>query len=143
MDIHGLTHQMKDHTLAIISLVIALIALSYNTWRDEATEKNRSYRTAAFEVLKNLGELQISVNYIHYNPKIPMANPFAAWGHIALISDLSHLLPPPVPEKIQQLVKIWKADFEKIPKDEEAVERVSQAIDESRQAVLKSISSLK
>jgi hypothetical protein len=143
MDIHGLTHQMKDHTLAIISVIIAIIALSYNTWRDEETEKNRSYRQAAFEVLKNLGELQIGVNYMHYDPKNPMANPFIAWGHIALVSDLSQLLPKPVPENIKQLVDLWKANADKIRTDEEAAEKVSQAIDESRKTVLHSIAHLR
>lgn len=143
MDIHAFVHHAKDHTLAIISVIIAIMALSYNTWRDEETEKNRSYRQAAFEVLKNLGELQIEVNYIYYDPKSPMANPYEAWGRIALVSDLSQLLPPPVPEKVAHLVEIWKKNVAGIRDNESAVEQISQAIDESRQAVLKTISHFK
>ncbi len=37
-----LTEQIKRNQLAIISLVVALIALGYNTWRNELTEENRT-----------------------------------------------------------------------------------------------------
>jgi hypothetical protein len=143
MDVHSLLHQFKDHTLAVISLIIALIALSYNTWRDEVTEKNRNYRMAAFEVLKNLGELQIEVNTLHFNPKNSMASPYAAWGRVALITDLSQLLPPNVQKKSAHLLEVWQTNVDKIRDSEDATERISQAIDASREAVLQLIAHLK
>ncbi len=128
--------QVKLHAVALISLTIAITALLYNTWRDETSERNRNYRLAAFEVLKNLGELQIALNYQHYQPDNPMANSFVAWGYVAMVGDLSHLLPAPVPERVQQLLKVWKADWTKTKTDEAALDRITTELDASRQAVL-------
>ena len=37
--IHSYRTQLKDNLVAIISLVIAIVALTYTTWREEVTEK--------------------------------------------------------------------------------------------------------
>jgi hypothetical protein len=37
--------QLKDNFVAIVSLIVAIMALCYTTWREEATEKNRTLRT--------------------------------------------------------------------------------------------------
>ena len=50
--------QLSRHSLAVISLVVALSALSYNTWRNEQTEHNRNIRQAGFEMLLHIGALQ-------------------------------------------------------------------------------------
>jgi len=42
--------QLRNNSLSIISLVIAISALSYNTYRNELTEVNRNIRSAGFEV---------------------------------------------------------------------------------------------
>src|SRR5262245_43512249 len=91
--------QFKHNFVAILSLVVAIIALTYTTWREDKTEKNRNKRQAAFEVLKHLGELQIIVNYGLYQPENTMGNPILGWGHVAIITDIGALLPPPIPEK--------------------------------------------
>lgn len=135
--------QLKDHAIAIISLVIAIIALLYTSWREELTEKNRTLRLAGFEVLKNLGELQIVVNLNYYLPENMQTNPYLGWGHIALIDDLSQLLPQPVPETADKLVKTWRENWEEIKTSEAAVHAISNEIDTSRNVVLKSIQSLK
>ena len=62
----NIRNQFKRHFIAIISLLIAIVALSYDTWRNEETEKNRNIRVAGFEVLKNLSELQFAVNNLTY-----------------------------------------------------------------------------
>ena len=54
--------QLRSNAVALISLAVALTALGYNTWRNERTEHNRNIRVAAFEVLTQLGELQVVVN---------------------------------------------------------------------------------
>ncbi|MBF8293263.1 MAG: hypothetical protein HW392_2090 [Steroidobacteraceae bacterium] len=38
--------QLRNNLVALISLVIALSALGYNTWRNELTERNRNIRAA-------------------------------------------------------------------------------------------------
>jgi hypothetical protein len=128
--------QVQNNLLAIISLMVAITALSYNTWRNEASEKNRNIRLAAFEVLKNLGELQIVINYAHYQPGNSMGNPFLGWGHITLASDLGQLLPAPVPSKVDKLTATWGANWQKLKTDDAATDAVSQDVDSAREAVL-------
>lgn len=135
--------QIRNHFVAILSLMIAIFALVYTTWREELTEKNRNLRTAGFEVLKNLGELQIVVNLNHYLPENQQSNPYLGWGYIALAADLSQLLPPPVPETVNKLVKVWGENWTNIKTNEEAANLISSEIDASRIAVLKSIQSLR
>ena len=50
--------QLRNNAVALISLVVALGSLSYNTWRNERTESNRNIRTATFELLVKLSELE-------------------------------------------------------------------------------------
>ena len=47
--------QIHNNAVALISLVIAVSSLAYNTWRNETTEEQRNIRHAAFRVLENLG----------------------------------------------------------------------------------------
>ena len=53
---NSILEQLRRNTVALISLVVAISSLSYNTWRNEATEENRNLRVAAFEILLKLGE---------------------------------------------------------------------------------------
>lgn len=143
MEKQTIRRQIKNNLVAIISLVVAITALLYTAWREETTEKNRTLRVAGFEVLKNLGELQIVVNHTYYQQDGAPGNPFVGWGHVALISDLSELLPPPVPETIEKLINLWSQDWKKIKTDEKAASRISDEIDHSRKEVLESIRYLK
>lgn len=143
MHIHTPIEQIKNHLIAIVSLFIAITALTYNTWRDEETEKNRNIRQASFEVLKHLGELQIVLNYAHYQTENSMGNPILGWGHIALVSDMGQLLPSPIPEKTSRLAQIWSENWKNVSTDENAVELVSRQVDDTRDAVLGIIRNLK
>lgn len=42
----GMREQIRNNAVALISLVVALAALGYNTWRNERTEANRNLRAA-------------------------------------------------------------------------------------------------
>jgi len=136
-------NQIVNHIVAIISLAVAVTALGYTTWREEATEKNRNLREASFEVLKHLGELQIVINYGHYEPDNTMGNPILGWGHIAIIGDLGQILPPPIPEKTAKLTQVWTDNWQDIKTDEKAVDNISKEVDESRDAVLDEIRKLR
>jgi hypothetical protein len=70
-----LVTQIKRNQLAIISLVVALMALSYNTWRNELTEENRTIRKAGFEMLVHIGELQRITYLAHYDQDKVGGNP--------------------------------------------------------------------
>lgn len=125
---------LKSNEVALISLFVAIFALFYTTTRDERYDKNRTVRQASFEVLKNLGELQAVVNASFYQKD--KGDPMLGWGHVALISDLSRLVPQPVPKTIDRLVETWNKDWKSLNSDEASVERISKEIDASRQTVL-------
>jgi len=127
--------QLHANAVALISLVVALGSLGYNTWRNEQTEENRSVRLAAFEVLKNLGELQVVVNFAFFAKNEQFGHPMAGWGRVALISDLSQVLPAPAPEYAEKLRQGWQANWQQIGNDEASVDRITTEIDQSREAV--------
>lgn len=135
--------QLQAHAIAIISLIVAITALTYTTWREEQTEKNRNIRLAAFEVLKNLGELQIVVNYAHYESENSMGNPVLGWGHIALIGDLSELLPLPIPEASKKLVATWSKTWSTLKTNEENTLLISNEIDKVRTDTLSILQKLR
>ena len=143
MSFHTFVDEIKNSRIAIISLIIAIFAVTYSTWRDEETEKNRNIRMASFEALKNLGELQIVINYAHYQPDYPMGNPFFGWGHMMLINDMGELLPEPIPEAFKKLAGVWGEDWSKLKTDSTAVERITTEVDNSRNAVVHLIQGLR
>ena len=136
--------QIHKNIVAIISMILAIAALSYNTWRNEKTERNRNIRPAAFEVLKELGQLQIIVNDAHYETNSPGSmNPMLGWGHVSLISDLGQILPPPMPFSVNKLVHVWGDNWQQIRTNEASVDAITKEIDASREIILTQLKSLK
>jgi hypothetical protein len=133
--------QIKENYLSIISLFIAIIALFHNARLYEKSEINRNTRTAAFEILMKLGELQQEVNQLHYDP-MDKHSLIHAWGFIALIGDLSKLIPDPVPQTAQKLLDVWNQNYKKVKESEESVTAISDAIDATRSAVINVITHL-
>ena len=134
--------QVRSNAVALISLVVALTALGYNTWRNERTEHNRNIRVAAFEVLTQLGELQVIVNSAFYAKNGNRMDPMTGWGRVAMITDLSQLLPAPAPRRAEELHRVWQANWESITDSEDSVERVTNEIDQSRKAIREVLSQL-
>jgi len=139
----SIKEQIKQHFVAIVSLVIAIIALLYTAWCEEETEKNRNVRVAAFEALKHLGELQVVTNYAYYQPQSSLGNPMLGWGHVAIVCDMSELLSDSMKEKATKLKTVWSENFQRLETDEKASDRVTQEIDASREAVLEIIRKLR
>ncbi|MGH8750456.1 MAG: hypothetical protein ACREUV_01980 [Burkholderiales bacterium] len=137
------SQQFHSNMVAIISLLVALTGLGYNTWREHVIEENRSVRIASFEVLKNLGELEIIVYYAHYQKDQQLGNPITGWGKVLMVKELSRVLPDPVARNAEALSATWAKEFAKIDGDEQSVERITQSIDATRHAVLKILGDLK
>lgn len=137
-----LKQQFHDNFIAIVSLLVAIFALYHTSKLYEKAEINRNIRTAGFEVLMHLGELQQIVNTVHYDKQASQNTILTAWGHIALIGDLSRLMPQPVPSTADKLINAWKENYDKIKDSEESSDAVSNAIDATRQAVVDVISHL-
>lgn len=134
--------QLKRHSVAIISLVVAMSSLGYNTWRNERTEANRNVRTAAFEVLQALGELQIIADHAHYDHDHQQGNPITGWGRVAMIRDLSTLISPPANSAAVALHSAWQDNWELLGSDEHGIDAITTAIMKTRDEVLNSLSAL-
>lgn len=130
-----LIQQIRNNLVAIISLVVAISSLSYNTWRNELTEENRNIRVAGFETLKSLGELQTIVDYGHYEQHPELGSPIEGWGRVLLIRDLADIIKGPVPGNAQKLFATWQANWEGIGHDKSRVVRITADIEETRQSV--------
>ena len=102
--------QVQKNAVALISLVIAVTSLSYNTWRNELTEYNRNQKLAAFEVLLKLNELQQVIFHHRFDNDVKgKGNPRTGWTYVLTIRDFSLVLQQPVPESAKQLVEVWGA----------------------------------
>ncbi|HSR02740.1 MAG TPA: hypothetical protein VLM20_08095, partial [Methylophilaceae bacterium] len=99
-----------NHSVAVVSLITAIAGLSYNAWQANQNEINQNMRIAAFEVLKNLGELQTVVNYAHFSKDKSRGNPIDGWKHVLMVRDLSHLLEMTAQKESQLLYDKWQRD---------------------------------
>ena len=71
--------QLRNNAIAIISLVVALSSFSYTAWRTERSERNRTTRQAAFQMLVALGEMKLIVYHGHESLlPLAMTYPIAA-----------------------------------------------------------------
>jgi len=125
------------------------LSLTYNGWRQETTEDQRSIRSASFQVLSELSQLQELVLYrAYFSPAEDQEDKQSrgrgrvkGYANLLLVRDLMNLLPEPAPAAGMSLFKQWDAqvdallqhDFEQRLVAEEAL---SEEIDTARQAVL-------
>lgn len=136
--------QLRDNAVALISLLVALGSLAYNTWRNERTEHNRNVRTAAFELLTKLAELERVVFLAQYDRDVAGGNPRTGWTYVLVIRDLSGLVPAPVPLQAQELQRVWSGNWEGLGKDDEtAVDHIDAAIVKLRDTTLGTLRSLR
>ena len=128
--------QLKTNLVAIISLVVALTALGYTTWRNERTEYNRNVRVAAFEALKQLGEAQIIVEYAHFRKNRQLGDPLQGWGRMIYIRDLAKLLPAPAPTDAERLWIAWRDNIDRLEQDDDALVKITDEMQLLRLTVL-------
>jgi hypothetical protein len=144
--------QLRNNAVALISLTVAIVALGYNTWRNETTEEQRNVRHAAFRVLESLGELQeiVDARY-YYLPFEPGAadegeTRIRGYGTMVMVRDLTGLMPPPADASGAALHALWLEEFSQLHRLDESgrhsdgarqAERgLTEALDGTRQAVL-------
>lgn len=139
-----LRQQLRNNAVALISLVVALGSLAYNTWRNERTEHNRNTRTATFELLTKLAELERVVFLAQYDHDAAGGNPRTGWTYVLVIRDLAAVAPAPVQVQATQLQNIWAANWEGLGKsDESPAERIDDAIGKLRETSLSALKSLR
>ena len=136
-------NQIKRNAVALISLLIALSSLSYNTWRNEQTEANRNQRVAAFEIILKLGQLQNVVFHHHYDKdSTGEGNPRTGWTYVLMIRDLSRVLPAPMPEVSSGLAQTWQGNWETLQENSESAEKIMVKIELVRDQTLQLLESL-
>ena len=117
----SITEQLRRNAVALISLVIAITSLGYNTWRNEHTEDNRNQRWASFEILLKLGELRELINYIHFDCNLSFrGNPRSGWVIVEAIEDLTLVLEDMTPESATALKDAWSENWRGLEYDDEA-----------------------
>ncbi len=134
---------VRSNILAIISVVVAVISLSYNTWRNDATEANRNHRAAGFATLQELAALQLLVDHITYSEDRNKGDPIAGWTRVTFICDLSRLTSPALEAQSQHLKEAWQTHFDDLADNENANKAVSQNIEAMRGATLKALADLR
>ncbi len=134
--------QIRQHSVALISLAIALGSLGYNTWRNEKTEENRNIRTAGIELLMKLGDLDRVVFFSHYDKDMVRGNPRSGWTYVLTIRDLAALTDEPAIGSSVELTAVWSERWADLGKDNESVARISASIDQLRGDVLKVLEEL-
>ena len=140
---HGFIAQVRRNSVALISLVIALSSLSYNTWRNEKSEANSNQRFASFQILIRLNELQQVIFHSHYDQdSINKGNPRTGWTHALTIRDFSRVLYSPLPEAADELLIVWGDNWEGMSKKQSNVELIQAEIENVRNKTLQLLESL-
>lgn len=137
-----LLQQVHRNLLAIISLVVAMTALGYNTYRNELTEENRNIRFAGFSMLQELSELQLLIDYAHYDKDTVKGNPITGWGHLLYVKDMSYLVSGDVVDETEALIKVWGHDWQTVRDDKASNQRVTAAINGLRELIRHTMASL-
>lgn len=128
----SLREQLRRHSVALISLAVALTSLGYNTWRNEQTEANRNVRSAGVEMLLVLGELEQVVFFLGHDQASGRGNPREGWALVLTARDLASLTAEPAESAVNALFTTWEADWESLGSDRDARQRMSDAIDAAR-----------
>ncbi len=134
--------QMRQHSVALISLAIALSGLAYNTWRNEQTEANRNVRTAGIELLLKLGELDRVVFFSHYDNDEVRGNPRSGWAYVLTITDLAALTSEPPVNSSADLFRLWNENWSGLGKNDASADLISAGIDQLRNDVLSVLAAL-
>jgi hypothetical protein len=139
MSIQG---QLRRNAVAIISLVIALSGLAYNTWRNELTEENRNIRQSGFELLVRLADFQRVVFLAHYDGDHQEANPRIGWAHVIAMKDFAEMMGPEVSTRADHLRDVWQARWTELGKADKAEAELDQAMNALRSEIRVQLESL-
>ena len=129
--------QIRRNAVALISLVIAITSLGYNTWRNEASESNRTQRLVALEVLMKLGDLQQLVWHHHYDgDHEDKGNLRTGWTLVIVTRDISQILGEPLPVSTKTLHSTWQSHSSSLGSSTEAKDAIIDAIEDVRSDAL-------
>ena len=116
-------------------MLFALIGFSYNVWRMEVTEYNSTMRSASFELLLQLSELEGVIYAAYYDKDKLAGNPRKGWIKVNLIADLSMITEAELQNATRALKQDWQLHWDSIDDDEASVSKVIKRIDDTREEV--------
>ncbi|GIU48849.1 MULTISPECIES: hypothetical protein [Shewanella] len=125
-----MNQRLKLYQLTVIfSLLFSLMGFSYNVWRMEITEHNSNVRTACFEMLLELAQLQQLVYTAHYDQDLKLGSPRVGWVKVGLIEDLSSLTGVSVIKSSKQLTQVWSNQWQDMAENEIAANEIIEQVD--------------
>ncbi|MEM6514033.1 MAG: hypothetical protein AAF660_13550 [Pseudomonadota bacterium] len=137
-----IAEQIRRNAVALISLVIAITSLGYNTWRNEVSEHNRTQRWGAFETLLMLGELEQLTFDAHYGDGPPQVFTRRGWATVRTIRDIAMVVEHPVPSAADTLHATWSLHSAGLGSDADSVEAIREAIADTREATREALAAL-
>ena len=137
------TEQVRRNLVAIISLVVAITSLGYNTWRNEASEGNRNIRLAGMEIIGELAGLQQVMFFARYSPEDTRGDARTGWTHVLAVQDYAAIMPGGVMDAADELIVVWQGNFSNLAdSDGRPYERVDAQIELVKEATLASLAAL-
>lgn len=135
---------IRRNAVALISLTVALAGLSYNTWRNETTERHRNVRQGAFVMLEQLGQLQQLVDQRFYAEKRDDVNLIGCWGKVTLLRDMSPLVSKETASRSSALFEAWRSHLPALDQGDAAAEAaIAKAIAANRDQLVVELSALR
>ena len=135
--------QVRRNTVALISLVVAITSLGYNTWRNEASEGNRNIRVAGMETIQELAGLQQVVFFARFQPEDFRGDARVGWVHVLAVQDYAAVMPDQVMIAADGLVATWQSNFAALAEqDEQAYADIDRQIDAVKAATLAALAEL-
>ena len=131
----NIREQLRRNTVALISLAVAITSLGYNTWRNEASEANRTQRLVAIEVLMRLGDLQQLTWHHHFDQDFDdKGNLRTGWTLVLVIRDICQILEGPLPDSTTNLWETWEEYSDELDTRRPANDAIISSIKDVRQA---------
>lgn len=99
-------------------------------------------RSASFELLLQLSELEGVIYAAHYDQNTVEGNPRKGWIKVNLIADLSMIAEPEVSKSANALKMEWQENWQTLSRDKASAMNLVEAIDNTRDEVRHLLSQL-
>lgn len=134
---------LQANLLSVISVLIAIASLSYNSWRNDVSEQNRNRRAAGFAVLQELAALQLLVDHLTYDGQQQRGDTIEGWTRVVFIGDLASLTSRQVDAGAKTLRQQWGSEVGRLESSEAANAAISRSVESLRLETLRTLSELR
>ncbi|MFD2164865.1 hypothetical protein ACFSJY_01210 [Thalassotalea euphylliae] len=130
------------YAASIFSVIFAVIGFGYNAWRLEVSEQNTTVRTASFEVMTAIAELEQNIFSAVYDNDSITGSARIGWVKVGLINDLSLLISPKAAAQADKLKNTWQIHWSSIAENEESLAAVNKEVALLRDAIKQELRTL-